>query len=110
MSARGGPTLRLYVAGAGDQSLLAIRAVRSCAAALGADARTEVIDAYQATDRAREDGVIVLPTAVWCDARGVRRIVSDLGDPQRLLAAVATANDDRTNEDGEHGPERSSQF
>ena len=103
----GAPILRLYVAGAGDQSLRAIRAVRSFAATLGPEMRTEVIDAYQDIDRARADGVIVLPTAVWCDGEGIHRIVGDLCDPERLLAAVsAAANDDGADDGSDHGAER----
>lgn len=105
-------TLRLYVAGAGDQSIRAIAAMRACAEALGLGSRVEVFDAYQALDRAREDGVVVLPTAVWCDADGSRRIIADVSSAERLLAALSFASrrTNRTADTTDHAPQRSSQY
>jgi hypothetical protein len=107
--------LRLYVAGAADQSLRAIAAARACVQALGGGARLEVIDAYQALDRAHDEGVVLLPTAVWCDDDGSCRIVGDLSDPARLLAAISSTRGrspatNRSPKTRDHAAERISRY
>lgn len=71
--------LRLYVAGSSPRSLQAIQAVkRVCETELQGHYDLEVIDIYQEAKRAREDGVMAIPTLIK-DAPGMfRRLVGDL--------------------------------
>ena len=81
--------LRLYVAGSTPQSSRAIRNLKAiCEANLQGRYVLTVVDLYAQPERAREDQIIVAPTLIRQAPLPVRRIVGDLSNSERVLAAL----------------------
>jgi circadian clock protein KaiB len=81
--------LRLYVAGSTPQSSRAIRNLKAiCEANLPDRYVLTVVDLYAQPERAREDQIIVAPTLIRQAPLPVRRIVGDLSNTARVLAAL----------------------
>jgi circadian clock protein KaiB len=81
--------LRLYVAGSTPQSSRAITNLKAiCEANLPGRYALTVIDLYEQPARAREDQIIVAPTLVRQAPLPIRRIVGDLSNTARVLAAL----------------------
>lgn len=79
--------LRLFVAGHTARSLQAIAHVREfCRQRFDDHCALEVIDVYQAPERAEADGVMAVPSLLLVEPPPVRRFVGDMSDPARLLA------------------------
>lgn len=83
------PVLRLYVTGMTACSTRAITNLRAlCQERLGGQYDLEVIDLLKRPHRALEEQVIVTPTLIKETPGPVRRLVGDLSDTPRLLAAL----------------------
>lgn len=81
--------LRLYVAGQTPRSALAqANLAQVCESYLPGRHEIEVVDLLDQPDRARTDGVLVIPTLVRCLPEPVRKVVGDLSDTTRLLAGL----------------------
>ena len=81
--------LRLYVAGSTPQSSRAIRNLKAiCETNLQGRYVLTVVDLYAQPQRAREDQIIVAPTLIRQGPLPVRRIVGDLSNTERVLAAL----------------------
>ena len=81
--------LRLYVAGSTPQSSRAIRNLKAiCETNLQGRYVLTVVDLYAQPERAREDQIIVAPTLIRQGPLPVRRIVGDLSNTDRVLAAL----------------------
>ena len=84
--------LRLYVAGSTPRSSRAIRNLKAiCEANLQGRYVLTVIDLYAQPARAREDQIVVAPTLVRQAPLPVRRVVGDLSNTERVLAALDLA-------------------
>ena len=82
-------SLRLYVAGAAPNSLLAIANVRAiCAKHFASTHKLEVVDMLVAPQRALADGVIVTPTLLRLSPLPVRRLIGNLSDTAQVLLAL----------------------
>ena len=81
--------LRLYVAGSTAQSSRAIRNLKAiCETYLPGRYAMTVVDLYAHPERAREAQVMVAPTLVRQEPLPVRRVVGDLSNTERVLAAL----------------------
>ena len=81
--------LRLYVAGSTPQSSRAIRNLKAiCETHLPGRYVLTVIDLYAQPELAREDQIVVAPTLIRQSPRPVRRVVGDLSNTDRVLAAL----------------------
>ena len=85
----GGLRLRLYVAGAAPNSVLARANLDALLARHGVrEYDLEVIDCLREPRRALTDGVLVTPTLVRVAPPPPQTIVGSLGDTRRVVAAL----------------------
>ena len=81
--------LRLYVAGSTPQSSRAITNIkRICETHLDGRYVLTVVDLYEHRERAREDQIMVAPTLVRQSPLPLRRLIGDLSQTERVLAAL----------------------
>jgi circadian clock protein KaiB len=81
--------LRLYVAGSTPQSSRAITNLKAiCETHLKGRYELTVVDLYERQERAREDQIVVAPTLVRLSPLPVRRVIGDLSQTERVLAAL----------------------
>jgi circadian clock protein KaiB len=81
--------LRLYVAGSTMQSSRAITNLKTiCETHLKGRYELTVIDLYKQQKRAREDQIVVAPTLIRHSPLPVRRMIGDLSQTDRVLAAL----------------------
>ena len=81
--------LRLYVAGNTPQSSRAIRNLKAiCEANLSDRYELTVVDLYAQPERARADQIVVAPTLTRLSPLPVRRVVGDMSNTARVLAAL----------------------
>ena len=82
-------TLRLYVAGSTPQSSRAITNLKAiCEKYLPARYTLTVVDLYAQPERAREDQIVVAPTLIRQSPPPMRRVVGDMSNTTRVLAAL----------------------
>jgi circadian clock protein KaiB len=83
---------RLYVTGATPNTTRAIRNIRRlCDAQLAGRHRLEIVDVYVEPSRATEDQIVATPTLVKKQPLPERRLIGDLSNDQRVLAALDLA-------------------
>jgi circadian clock protein KaiB len=81
--------LRLYVAGQSPKSLTAFGNLKKiCEKHLAGKHRIEVIDVVQTPQIAREDQILAIPTLVRKIPEPVKKIIGDLSNTDRTLAAL----------------------
>lgn len=81
--------LRLYVAGSTPQSSRAITNIKAiCENYLKDRYELTVVDLYEQPERAGEDQIMVAPTLVRISPIPVRRLIGDLSQTERVLAAL----------------------
>lgn len=81
--------LRLYVAGNTPQSSRAIRNLKAiCETNLRGRYVLTVVDLYAQPERAREEQIVVAPTLIRQSPLPVRRVVGDMSNTDRVLAAL----------------------
>ena len=81
--------LTLFVTGATSRSLRAVANVRHfCGRELQGDYDLEVVDLYEAPERAQPANVIVAPTLIRHDPKPVKLLVGDMSDTQRLHTVI----------------------
>jgi circadian clock protein KaiB len=81
--------LRLFVTGTTPRSARAIRNIRAiCEQHLPGRYDLEVIDIYQHPEHVRAEQIIVTPTLVKQLPHPVRKLIGDLSDTARVLAAL----------------------
>jgi circadian clock protein KaiB len=81
--------LRLYVAGSTPQSGRAITNIKAiCETHLPGRYVLTVIDLYAEPERAREDQIVVAPTLIRQAPSPSRRVMGDLANTARVLAAL----------------------
>ncbi len=86
--------LRLYVAGATPASARAIASIQIvCQGRLAGRCELEIIDVNQLPGEARRDNIIATPTLVKAQPHPVARLIGDLGDQHRVLAALGIVED-----------------
>jgi circadian clock protein KaiB len=81
--------LRLYVAGSTTQSSRAITNLKAiCETHLKDRYELTVVNLYEQQERARADQIVVAPTLVRHLPLPVRRVIGDLSQTDRVLAAL----------------------
>jgi circadian clock protein KaiB len=81
--------LRLYVAGSTPQSSRAIANIKAiCETHLKNRYDLTVVDLYVQQERAKEDQILVAPTLVRQAPLPVRKMIGDLSQTARVLAAL----------------------
>jgi circadian clock protein KaiB len=81
--------LRLYVAGSTPQSSRAITNLKAiCETHLKNRYELTVVNLYEQQERARADQIVVAPTLVRQFPLPVRRVIGDLSQTDRVLAAL----------------------
>jgi circadian clock protein KaiB len=81
--------LRLYVAGSTPQSSRAITNLKAiCETHLKDRYELTVVNLYEQQERARADQIVVAPTLVRHLPLPVRRVIGDLSQTDRVLAAL----------------------
>jgi circadian clock protein KaiB len=81
--------LRLYVAGSTPQSSRAITNLKAiCETHLKDRYDLTVVDLYEQPERAKQDQIVVAPTLVRHLPLPLRRMVGDLSQTARVLAAL----------------------
>ncbi len=81
--------LRLYVAGSTPQSSRAIANIKTiCETNLKNHYALTVVDLYEHRERAQEDQVRVAPTLIRLSPLPLRRLIGDLSQTERVLAAL----------------------
>lgn len=79
---------RLYVAGDGPNSVLALANLRAlCQAHLVDHHRIEVVDILLHPERALKDNVLLTPTLLKLEPSPVKKIIGNLSDTQTVLHA-----------------------
>ncbi|MCU1485041.1 MAG: KaiB protein [Actinomycetia bacterium] len=82
-------SLRLYVAGQSPRSLSALaNLTQLCDEHLAGRHDIETIDLVDDPSRARDDDILAIPTLVRCRPKPERKIIGDLSDTARTLAAL----------------------
>ena len=82
-------SLRLYVAGQSPKSLHAVANLkRLCDEHLRGRVEVEIVDLVKHPERARGDSILAIPTLVRRAPRPLCRLIGDLSDTERLLAAL----------------------
>jgi circadian clock protein KaiB len=82
--------LRLYVAGSTPQSSRAITNLKAiCETHLKDRYELTVVNLYEQRERARADQIVVAPTLVRHLPLPVRRVIGDLSQTDRVLAALS---------------------
>ena len=80
--------LRLYVAPGAPNSQRALRNLEQIREAHLGACTVEVVDVFEAPERALADGVLVTPTLLRIAPPPVRRIVGDLSERERVVRAL----------------------
>jgi len=81
--------LRLYVAGTAERSAAAITRLRAlCDQHLAGRYELQVVDIYQEPLLALEGRILAAPTLVKSAPLPVRRLVGDLSDTEKVIAAL----------------------
>jgi circadian clock protein KaiB len=81
--------LRLYVAGSTPQSSRAITNIKTiCETHLKDHYALTVVDLYEDKERAQDDQVEVAPTLIRLFPLPVRRLIGNLSQTERVLAAL----------------------
>ncbi|RYG17702.1 circadian clock protein KaiB [bacterium] len=81
--------LRLFVAGSTPKSTRAVSNLRTILEGnLHGRYELEVIDLYQQPELAKKHGLLAAPTALKTEPLPVRRIIGDMSDEARVLAAL----------------------
>jgi circadian clock protein KaiB len=81
--------LRLYVAGTSSLSRQAIANIRRvCEEKLAGRYDLEVVDIYQAPERAKEDNIVAVPTLVKQLPSPLRKLIGTLSDHERILVGL----------------------
>lgn len=81
--------LRLFVAGSTPKSTRAVMNLRVILDEhLPGNYELEVIDLYQQPEAAKKYGLVAAPTALKTAPPPVRRIIGDMSDESRVLAAL----------------------
>ena len=80
---------RLYIAGWGPRYQAAYENLKHlCEVRLGAEYEIEMVDLQQHPERASEDNVIAIPTVIKISPEPAVRIVGDLSDAGKVMAAL----------------------
>ena len=80
---------RLYIAGWGPRYQTAYENLKHlCEVHLGGEYEIEMIDLQQYPERASEDNVIAIPTVIKTSPEPTIRIVGDLSDAVKVMAAL----------------------
>ncbi len=80
---------RLYIAGEGPNSLLAISNLnRLCATIAPQPESIEIVDVFMHPDQALQENVLITPTLVLSVGGETRRIVGNLSQPDVVLRAL----------------------
>jgi circadian clock protein KaiB len=81
--------LTLFVTGATTRSLRAVTNVRDfCGQELNGGYDLEVVDLYEAPERAQPANVVVAPTLIRYEPKPVKLLVGDMSDTKRLHAII----------------------
>lgn len=81
--------LRLFVTGTTPKSARAIQNIRTiCEEHLQGRYDLEVVDIYQHPERVKADQIVVTPTLVKQFPLPLRKLIGDLSDTARVLAAL----------------------
>jgi len=85
--------LRLYVAGQSPKSVTAYANLKKiCEEHLAGRHKIEIIDLMIAPQFAREDQILAVPTLVRKIPEPVKKIIGDLSNTERTLAALNVSN------------------
>jgi circadian clock protein KaiB len=85
--------LRLYVAGQSPKSVTAFANLKKiCEEHLPGKHRIEIIDLMKSPQIAREDQILAIPTLVRRIPEPVKKIIGDLSNTERTLAALNVSN------------------
>ena len=88
-SQNGKYVLRLYVAGSTPQSSRAITNIKTiCQTHLKDRYTLKIVDLYEQQERAQDDQIIVAPTLIKQWPLPERRLIGDLSQTERVLAAL----------------------
>lgn len=86
--------LRLYVAGHSRHSVAALSLLRDlCETELAGRCRLDVVDLVEEPQRAREDGIVAVPTLVRRAPGPPVRVIGDLSDAARIRDALEITGD-----------------
>ncbi len=81
--------LTLFITGTTPRSLRAISNVRDfCSRELADDYELEIVDLYEAPERAQPANVIVAPTLIRHQPRPLKLLVGDMSETARLRALI----------------------
>ena len=81
--------LTLFVTGATPRSMRAVANVRNfCERELQGAYDLEVVDLYDAPERAQPANIIVAPTLIRHDPKPVKLLIGDMSDTERLNAII----------------------
>ena len=84
--------LKLFISGQTSRSTLALKNLRKiCDANLSGKYELEVVDIYQDPRRAAQAQIVAAPTLLKVSPEPLRRIIGDLSDTAKVLAALGLA-------------------
>ncbi len=85
-----GLVLRLYIAGLAPNSLRAVENLRAlCAVHFPDHCTLEIVDVLKEPLRALSDDILVTPTLVKLSPGYATRVIGDLSDERKVLAALS---------------------
>ncbi|EAW36891.1 circadian clock KaiB family protein [Lyngbya sp. PCC 8106] len=82
-------TLRLYIAGTGLQSIVALKNLQKiCDEYLPGKHELEVIDIYEQPERLQTENIVAIPTLLKVFPKPYQRIIGNFSDKQKVLTAL----------------------
>ncbi len=91
--------LRLYITGANHHSMMAVKNIKMiCETYLPGAYTLEIIDVYQQPHLAEEEDIIAAPTLIKLSPAPRRKLIGNLSDTQRVLAALDLPGDTKYGE------------
>ncbi|MEP6674883.1 MAG: circadian clock KaiB family protein [Ferruginibacter sp.] len=85
--------LKLFVTGASPNSVRAIANIKKiCDTHLAGSYTLEIIDVYQQPEMAQQAQLVALPMLLKSSPLPVRRLIGDMSDSERILAAFGLNN------------------
>lgn len=82
--------LRLYVAGASPNSVLAIANLRAvCSERFASRFKLEVVDLLESPEKAARDGIVVTPTLLKVSPPPAQKLIGNLNDQQQVFVTLS---------------------
>jgi len=88
-------TLRLYITGHSPRSQIAVQNLQSiCQSLYQGECEIEIVDVLTDPEKAETDHILATPTLIKISPPPERRVIGDLSDFKKAIAALGLASDE----------------